>query len=305
VSGAWIAGNVRGRQLLARRLGVEGARDLASAPSLAAALELLQGSYYAAPELPEHDLEAAQRAVAERTLLWLRVLSGWLPRQALEQLRALAAWFELVDIESRLAFLNGAELRRPFDTGVLGTAWRAIAPTQTVGELREALAASAWGDPGSVDPSDVHLALRLAWGRRVIASAPEAAGWAAGALALVLARETGHGLDPRMPSLPPELGDAWSSAAGLGPLRASLPPSAAWALDGVETTTDLWRAEAAWWNAVEADADALVRGPLEGRGIATGVVALLALDAARVTAALGVAALGAPSTAQEALDALL
>lgn len=304
MSGAWIAGNVRGRLLLARRLGIDGVRELASAPSLAAALEPLQGTYYATPDLQD-DLETAQRAVAGHTLLWLRVLMGWLPRQALEPMRALAAWFELVDIESRLAFLNGAELRRPFDAGVLGTAWRSIGTTQTPGELRDALAASAWGDPGSVDPHDLHLALRLAWGRRVIASAPEAAAWAAGALALVLAREVGHGLDPSAPALPPVLGDAWASATGLGPLRAALPPSASWALEGVETTTDLWRAEAAWWKAVEADAEALVRGPLDGRGIAIGVVALLALDAVRVAAALGVASLGGPSAGQEAFDALL
>lgn len=305
MSGAWIAGNVRGRLLLDRRLGVDGVRDLAAAPSLPAALELLRDTHYRISDLPDPDLEAAQRAVGERTLLWLRVLAGWLPRTALEPLRSLAAWFELVDIESRLAFLHGAELRHPFDTGALSTAWHAIGRAQTVGDLREALAASAWGDPGSVDPRIVHLALRLAWARRVIASAPQAAAWAEGALALALARELGRGLDPRLPALPVSPGGGWSSATGLGELRAGLPRSASWALEGVERTTDLWRAEAAWWNAVEADAEALVRGPLDGPGVAVGVVALLGLDATRIAAALGVASLGGPAAAQEALDALL
>ena len=47
------------------------------------------------------------------TVLWhLRVLAGWLPPAAVGRLRALAAWFELVNIEQRVDYLAGGELRR-------------------------------------------------------------------------------------------------------------------------------------------------------------------------------------------------
>ena len=88
-------------------------------------------------------------------------------------------------------------------------------------------------------------------------------------------------------------------------LRRTLPAYASWPLADIELDGDLWLAEAQWWRRVEQDADQLVRGPLEGRGVVVGVIALLALDAARVGAALGTAALGSSPAAREALDALL
>ncbi len=241
-------------------------------------------------------------------LLELRTLAGWLPRGALEPVRALAGWFELVNVEDRLAFLGGGELRPSFNLGSLGLAWAQISVAQSPGELRRALATSPWGDPGGEAPEDVHLALRLGWARRVLSVVPEAASWAAGGLALLLAREVAADagrLDRARERMPSALGSRWPSAGSFEELRRTLPAYAAWPLVGIEADDDLWRAEAQWWGRVEQDAEQLVRGPLEGRGVVVGVIALLALDAVRVGAALGTAALGSSPAAREALDALL
>jgi hypothetical protein len=267
MSAGWIAGNVRGRLMLGRRLGPEGVRSVAACGSLGTALELLQGTAYGSPDHDVVDLEDAQHVVAARTLLWLRTLAGWLPRGALETVRALGAWFELVNVENRLAYLHGSGLRAPFEVGALSTSWPRIALAQSPNELRDALRGSVWGDPGGEDPAAVHLGLRLAWARRVLGSVPEAAPWAGDALALLRAREP-----------------------------IDRPPND----DGA-----LWRAEAAWWRSVEQDAEALVRGALGGRGIVVGVIALLGLDATRLDAALAVASRGGDPAAWEALDALL
>jgi hypothetical protein len=294
--------------MLGRRLGVEGARGLTTAGSLDVALSGLEGTAYAAAASARDGLEAAQHAVAAVLLLELRTLAGWLPRGALEPVRALAGWFELANVEDRLAFLEGGELRPAFDLGPLGLAWSQISVVQSPGELCEALRASPWGDPGGEAPDEVHLALRLGWARRVLSTVPEAATWAAGGLALLLAREATAGagrLDRARERMPSTLGSRWPSAGSVEELRRTLPAYAAWPLAGVELDGDLWQAEAQWWRRVEQDAEQLVRGPLEGRGVVVGVIALLALDAARVGTALGAAALGSSPAAREALDALL
>jgi len=308
MSAGWIGGNVRGRLLLDRRLGSEGARALAGCGSLDDAVELLAQSAYGPLERDLVDLEDAQHEVAARSLLWLRLLAGWLPRGALEVVRALAAWFELVNVENRLAYLLGGELRRPFDLGSLSTSWPQLALAQSPRELRAALGASAWGDPAGEEPEAVQLALRLSWARRVLGSAPEAGAWAAGAVALLLAREpfdTARSARDVAAVALPGLGAAWPDATSIESLRAHLPGFAAWSLAGIDRGDDLWRAEAAWWRAVESDAEALVRGSLGGRGVVVGVIALLGLDLARVTSALCVASLGDDRSASEALDALL
>ena len=87
----WVAGSVRARHMLARRVGRGPAFALAASPSLDAALAMLSGSAYGRFVRPDMDLAAAQRAVAE-TVLWnVRVISGWTPPGALEPVRALAA----------------------------------------------------------------------------------------------------------------------------------------------------------------------------------------------------------------------
>ena len=304
MSAGWIAGSVRARLLLERRAGPERARAVSLAPSFEDALGLLAGTIYA-PSAFGKSLEDAQRAVAAGAALQLRVLAAWLPPGGAVGLRALAAWLELVNVEDRLAYLAGGELRPPFELGVLSTAWDAVGSTQSVEELRKALSGSSWGDPGSDDPQEIGLALRLAWARRVAAQVPEAQPWAAGAVAILVAEEllVGESRTGAVLARHDGLG-AWAGAQTVGDLRDLLPAAGSWALHGIEDPADLWRAELRWWRRVEGDAQRMVRGRLNSRDVVVGAVALYALDAVRVATALAVAALGASLATREVLDAL-
>jgi hypothetical protein len=292
MSAGWVAGSVRGRLLLGRRLGLGPALDLARAGTPGEALSLLAASPYGrGAERPE-DVASAQRAIAETLLLHLRLLAGWLPPVGVGAVRALAGWFELVNVEDRLAYLLGHEPEPSFELGSLSVSWPSLARAQTPGDLRAALAASSWGDPGSEEPEDVHVSLRAAWARRVLAEAPEARSWVGGALALLVAHALAARRALRPEKLTPLLGNAWVDARTLAALADSLPSSAAWALAGCAEPDDLWRAEAAWWERVERDAEELARGSREGRGAVVGVVALLAVDARRASLAVAAAARG-------------
>lgn len=304
MSAGWIAGSVRARLLLERRAGPERAQAVSRGASFGDALRLLAGTIYA-PTVLGDSLEQAQRAVVAGAALQLRVLAAWLPPGGAVALRALAAWLELVNVEDRLAYLEGGELRQPFELGVLSTAWEAAGSAQSVEELRRALGGSTWGDPGSDDPPGIGLALRLAWARRVAAQVPEAQPWAAGAVAILVAEEllvgesrTGAVLALHGQSAP------WAGARTVSDLRDRLPAPGTWALEGIEDPADLWRAELRWWRRVEGDAQRMVRGRLNSRDVVVGAVALYALDALRIATALAVAAQGGSSASREVLDAL-
>lgn len=72
---------------------------------------------------PERSLEGAQHAIA-RTVLWdLRVLAGWLPRDGVQLLRALAGWFELASIEELPQTMAGRPAGAQFALGALAMAW--------------------------------------------------------------------------------------------------------------------------------------------------------------------------------------
>ena len=304
MSAGWVAGSTRGRLLLGRRLGRGPALDLARAGSAAEALAVLAASPYGREADLGSGVAAAQRSIAATTLLRLRILAGWLPPGAVGVVRALAGWFEAVNVEDRLAYLLGHEPQRPFALGSLSLSWPAISRAQTPGDLRAALAGSPWGDPGSDEPADVHVALRVAWARRALAEAPEARAWVGGALALLLARGLAPGAGARVPAAADALlGSAWRQAQTVRSLAAALPADAAWALAGVEDPQDLWRAEAAWWTRVERDAESMVGGHREGRRTVVGVVALLGADARRASMALAAAARGGPGLLEEVLDA--
>ena len=301
---AWVAGSVKARLLLQHRAGTETARLVAEAGSLESAVGLLSAADVADP--PGASLEAAQHAVAASLALRIRLLAAWLPRDGAARIRALAAWFELVNLEDRLAYLVGAELRSPYELGMLSSIWTSAAATESVDELRRVLAGSSWGDPGSDDADDVHLALRLAWARRVSTQVPVARAWAAGAVALLVAAEQFVAERPLDDDLVhrARLGGAWAAAGSLVELRELLPRVAAWALDGVDDPAELWRAELAWWRRVSADAELLTRGSLGGGDVVVGAVALLAFDAMLLTVALAAAAQGSSAAAQEVFDAL-
>ena len=301
----WVAGSVRARQMLARRIGREQTWELAGSASLEDALARLSGSAYGRSVRPGLGLAAAQRGVAETVLWHLRVLAGWVPPQALEPIRALAAWFELANIEERLAYLTGGELRTPFELGGLARAWPRLAGAQSVADLRATLARSPWGDPGGDQPAVIRLGLQLAWARRVLISVPEADTWAAGGVALLLARELLVADRPAAALIalrPPGVGSRWPQAGDLGALRAALPPASAWALEGIEDPSQLWRAESGWWRRVGDDAARLARHAHLGRATVIGSVALLGVDGWRTSGALEVAARGGSGTAMEVFE---
>ena len=301
----WVAGSVRARHMLARRLGREAAAELAGCGSLEGAIGMLSGSAYGRAVRAGMDLADAQRAVAETVLWHVRVLAGWAPPGALEPVRALAAWFELANIDERLTYLEGGTAPSAFELGGLGAAWPRVAGVQSVAELRAALAGTAWGVPGSDDPAAIRLALRLAWARRVIATVAEATAWAAGAVALLLARElfmAGRAAGALAELHPPGVGPDWTQAGSLAALRSVLPSEAAWALAGVDDPGHLWRAETAWWRRVDADATRLAADAHLGMAAVVGCIALLGIDGRRTAAALEVAARGGAPAAREAFE---
>jgi hypothetical protein len=310
VNAGWVAGSVRARLLLGRRAGPDVARRVARAGSLPDAIETLRLSPagYTASLTRDASLEEVQRAVASSVALSVRVLAAWLPRGAAGDLRALASWFELVNLEDRIAYLAGGDLRPTFELGVLSSVWQAAAEASSLEELRRLLGRSAWGDAGGDDPRELQLWLRLAWAKRVARQVPGIRAWAEGALAILLAAEmfvAGRFFEPLgVRGLGLGLGQSWVSAATLADLRERLPRRAAWTLDGIEQPAALWQAELAWWRRVRLDAEGMIRGRLDRGEIVVGAVALLALDAMRVNAGLAAAARSNAPGAQEVVDAL-
>lgn len=292
---AWNAGITRARLLLGRTIGAERARDIAARRSLAEGVRALEGSAYGERVQGGVALVAAERGVAE-TLLWhLRILAGWLPGSGAGLMRVLAARFELANVDARLAALASAGAEpAPFVLGGLATAWSRIEAVGTFEEMREVAASSAWGDPGGSSPAELALGLRVAWARRVLEAAPDAADWVAGAGALLVARELlvaeDRGHSDQLRRLP-GIGREALAAGSIGELRRALPARAAWALAAVSGPGELWRAEAGWWGRVETDARALLRTRSD-QAVILAAVALLALDARRTASALDTAARG-------------
>jgi hypothetical protein len=326
MSAGWVAGSVRSQAMARHRIGTAAARRLASTGSLAEALAVLAHSPYRRAARadrtpgPAGRLAGAQRGVAE-TLLWnLRVLAGWLPAAGAERLRLLAGWFEIANVDELLRALAGQPAEPPFRLGTLATAWPRLAGSGSAAELRTALAASPWGDPGGTGDRDIAAGMRLAWAGRVAARVPAARPWAAGGAALLVARERFAAVPPAVLRPVPAaatarlLGPGWSAAGSLPELAAALPPDARWALARVAEPLDLWMAELRWWKRVAADAARLLAGRGPGGGWRggpaggfgpermLGAVALLAADAWLVRGALELAARGGNATAEEALE---
>jgi hypothetical protein len=304
VKPSWVAAWVRARLIATHGIGRERALEVSRQPSLPAGIAALASSVYGDAVRPDASLADAQRAVATTALWQMRVLAGWLPPGAALGARALTAWFEIANVDERLGELAGMPSRPQFDLGALGGASRRVAVAGSTGDLRTALAASEWGDPGSDAPSAIARAVRLAWARRALDALPATAPWALGAVALMLARDLAAGGRPQGAlSRLPELGQGIADAADLHDLAQRLSPRAAWVLAGVDDAHGLWAAEARWWRRVEEDARTLLARSSDGMSVLTGAAALLAVDARRVSAALAAAARGGSASALEVLDA--
>ena len=296
MSAGWVAGSVRARGMVRRRMGAEATRRLAACPSLGDALHLLAATGYGSDIHRGQALAAAQHEVAG-TVLWdLRVLAGWLPRDGVQLLRTLSAWFELANVDELLQSIAGRPAGAEFQLGMLATAWPRLRQAATSAELRAALAASAWQDPGLETTRAVRLGLRARWAEQVAALGDPARTWAAGATALLVAGErfaSGRDVDPAvMGGALGLLGAAAGQAATLGELAAGLPPQARWVLAGITSPAGLWRAEAALMSRVEQDGLRLLRTSSLNRDVVLGAVAVMACDAWRVRAALELAARG-------------
>jgi hypothetical protein len=305
MSASWVGASVRARLLGNRRLGTAGATAVARARGLDAALAMLARSPYAANLQPGMPLEMAQRHIAATALWHLRLMAGWLPPGGSSVLQPLAAWFEISNIDERLAYISGGGHPPPYQLGRMGTAWRAVSVVTTPEAIREALASSRWGDPGTSDPSSMVLALRLRWAAWVGGGVPGAAVWAESAAALLAARlcftlprDPLAAIAESVPGLPM----GWEHAGSIPQLSAMLPHRLAWVLHGVEEPTDLWTAEARWWARVRTDAIDMVLRSRFASSIVVGVAALMAHDAWLVRAALTAAARG--GAAQGVFDAV-
>lgn len=295
---SWVAASVRARLIGNRRLGTAGAAALARAEGLRPALELLRPSAYGPNLDPSMSLEDAQRHVAATALWNVRLMSGWLPPGGSSVLQPLAAWFEITNIEERLAYLSGGGHPLPYQLGPMGGAWRTVAALTTPDAIRDALAHSRWGDPGTSDPDGMVLALRFRWAAWVAGAVPGGAVWAESATALLAARLMftlpTRSSGPREPAIH-WLPAAWQHAGSVTDLAAMLPHRLAWVLAGVQEPSDLWTAEARWWARVRLDAlDLMLRSRFES-SVVVGVAALLAHDAWLVRAALSAAARGRPA----------
>jgi hypothetical protein len=311
VSTAWVAGAVRAKALAGRRVGAGGARTIAARPSLGDALGLLGRTSYGRDVRADQTLGEAQHAVGA-TLLWnLRVLAGWLPRGGAETLRLLAAGFEVANVDEHLAGLRGEHADPSYALGTLATAWPRLARTTTTADLAAALGSSPWRVRDERSHHDLALGLHLAWAEAVAARLPEAATWARAGTAALVAREVLLEQRPLSDPLSHRaslvLGPAFVTAAAtarddLGQLAHALPAGTRWVLEGLRRPEDVWRAEATWWQRVERDGFALLRGTVHDRGPVVGAVAVLAVDAWRVRAALETAARGGAGRALEAFD---
>lgn len=306
MSAGWVAGDVRATMLARRRMGPDACKRLAACTSLAAALAMLDETAYRMPQdvVPRAGsdsrlaLAVAQRTVSE-TLLWdLRVLAGWLPRGGTAMMRALAGWFEIANITERLRELDTGTPGHYFELGALATAWPRLRGLSTLGEMRSALATSAWEDPGGDETAAIEVGLRAMWARRIAALGEPARTWAAAAVVLLLASErfaAGRPDNPALRSVSRALIGRAATAATIDELAAGLPRRLSWVLGKDAAHADLWRNEAIWWRRVEQDGLKLLSAKGFDRKPVIGAAVVLAADARRVASALEVAARGGGS----------
>lgn len=298
---SWVAGAVRSRALVRRRLGRAGARDLARHDDLAQALADLSSTPYGRDVHPGQTLAEAQHAVAA-TLLWhLRVLAGWLPRTGADTVRLLAAGFEIANLDEHVRTLQGLPAEPAYALGSLDSAWSRLSKAGSLPQVRDVLGSSVWGDPGEPTPWSISTGVRLSWALRLASRLPEAAAWARAATAVYVARlvvlegrRLPDTVERRTSAMlgPGFVARLRAAPTDLTALAATLSTDTRWVMDGIRGPEDLWRAEAHWWDRLDRDGHALLHRPGFDRAAAVGAVAVLAADAWRVRAALEAVARG-------------
>ncbi len=295
MSAQWVAGNVRARALLNRRLGAGHARVLAAMSSLTDAQHALAATAYGRDISVGQPVLDTDHAVSAALLWHLRVLAGWQPAQGAQAIRALAAGFEASNIAVHARRLAGAPARPPYTLGALATAWPRLSETSSLMQLRDTLAQTMWGDPGSESPSDIALAVQIGWATRVTRSVPEARAWAYAQLALTVARrrllEQRELPEPVLMRARLVLGAA-AAASDLASFTDALATRVGWLFDGITEADGLWTAEARWWARVETEGLTMLGRGEFNRARTIGAVAVLAADAWRCRAALAVASRG-------------
>ena len=295
MSAQWVAGNVRARALLNRRLGVGRARALAAMNSLTDAQHALAATAYGRDITVGQPALDTDHAVCAALLWHLRVLAGWQPAQGARAIRALAAGFEANNIAAHARKLAGAPARPPYTLGALGSGWPRLSETRSLAQLRDVLAQTMWGDPGSESPSDIALALQIGWAARVANAVPEARDWADTWLALSVVRrrlvERRELPEPVLLRARLVLGAA-VAATDLAAFTGAIATRLRWLFDGTTGAGGLWTAEARWWARVEADGLTMLGRSEFTRAQTIGAVGVLAADAWRCRAAVALASRG-------------
>jgi len=305
MTAGWVAPTTRGRALLARTIGADGAREIASAPSWDEARRRLAATAYGNGLAPAADRMMARRRAGEIVAWQLRVLSGWLPPATGDLVRLAVGPFEIGDVDAHLAHLAGAEPVDPMPLGALGTIGRRVARTRTPGEVRQVLSRSGWGDPGVDDPAAIACSMRITWTRRIARAGGPTGSWGLGAAATLLARERFVAdreiAGPAEHDLARLLGHGALAAATLEELVDRLATRARWPFESVRGPGELWRSELAVLARVDRDARELST-TTASRGTVVAVIARLLVDMWRVTAAIDAAGRG--SVGVEVLDAV-
>jgi hypothetical protein len=300
----WVAGSVRARSLVRRRLGAAGIQAVGACPSLDDALAHLEGSAYGRDVRLGQPLAEAQRSVSTTALWHVRVLAGWLPGGGAEITRVMAGPWEIANVSTLLGAIERGSPAALLDLGALGTIGPHLAEARSPRDVRAALARSPWGDPRTSDGAHIVSWLRMRWAERLAKGVPHASRWATGLLAIQLARELFvEGRRPGREWPTSRLGAGWERATSIGELATRLPADGRWSLEGIDDVADLWRAEARWWAAIERAALEQLARFRPGRSAdVVACIALLGVDAWRVRGALALAARGGRTI--EAFDAL-
>lgn len=306
MTAGWVAACTRGRALLGRTVGIDGARSIAAAPTWSDARSMLGATAYGKDLPDDADRAVARRSATAATVWQFRVLAGWLPPVSTGLARLAIAPIEIANIEGHLARLLGSSTGSAVPLGSLAVAWPRVAASQSDAEVRAILARSAWGDPGGSDPVSVAVGLRVAWARRTLHAVRIARPWAFGALALIVAREL-LVFERQIPAVVAHevdrvLTHRWRSATSLPDLVDRLPDGARWVLADVDDPAELWRAELALIRRVVVDATPVATTGHHTADTVAAISALIVVDLWRITAAIE--AVGAGESTLEVFDAV-